>query len=206
MQYFKDKNNQVYAYDDGLSLDYINQLNPGLIPIKEEEVNDITDPGGHNERLGLYNSLISKIDAAYEQKIAGNDNYDPDTYYTTYHNDNRKNPNNNINNTGIQNYTNYTISERETFKTQYEEAKAFKDSGFKDLSKCRNLSILASNRGKNLTDLAQKIVNKYEEKERLKFKYLGLKQKYQDIVQSYQNDINKLRELSSTIKDWLKFD
>lgn len=204
MQYFKDKSNQVFAYDDGLSLDYINQLNPGLTRITEEEVNDITDPGGHNERLGYYYDLMSKIDAAYEQKIAGNDDYDPDTYYTRYHNVNNKATYNS--NTGIQNYTNYTISERETFKTQYEEAKAFKDSGFKDLSKCRNLSILASNRGKNVVDLAQKIINKYEEKEKLKFKYLGLKQKYQDTVQAYQNDVNKLRELSSTIKDWLKFD
>lgn len=204
MQYFKDKSNQVFAYDDGLSLDYINQLNPGLTPITEEEVKGITDPGGHNERLGYYYDLMSKIDAAYEQKIAGNDDYDIHNCCDGHYDFNGISSYNNVR--GTQNYNHYTISERETFKTQYEEAKAFKDSGFKDLSKCRNLSILASNRGKNIADLAHKIINKHEEKEKLKFKYLGLKQKYQDTVQAYQNDVNKLKELSSTIKDWLKFD
>ena len=207
MAYYLDPHTKdVYAYSKDTSEEDIKRLEPrlldinqNLIKIPEEDLHKYINENGENKINGLLEALKSEIEQGYtyastcnkcmkELRYHGNTN-------DIYHNRNYTN----------SRYGNYLYQEEQTFDTQYEEAIAYKKSGYKDKSLCPNLIVLSSARGRDLNATVDKIIEKRETKVRRQFKALGLKQKYMDIVENNADDYNKLQHLYDTRETWILF-
>lgn len=86
-------------------------------------------------------------------------------------------------------------SEMLTFETQEREAKAYKESGFSDVSTCPTMQIIAQARGVELRVLCEKALSKAELFRTASAQLIGKRQRLQDLV-----EIAETKEDLSTIR------
>lgn len=222
MQYFKDKDNQIYAYDDNVTMETINELNPGLTRIEESQIADIQDPTGEQRTFSIYSDLMSQVRQGFESVVDGRP-FEPYIPYQLQQErgvvDTSHYQNEHFGHMGPSNYSydstnpysydpysgdnKYPKAEQDTFELQYKEAKAFEATNWTDRSVCPNITVLATTRGIDLVEFAKKIISKHEGLDNNKIKYLGLKQKYTDIVEAAKGNREELNKLGLSVKDWL---
>ena len=55
MQYFKNENDIVFAYDDDVSIEWINENKPGLTSITEQDAINLTEPSEEQKLVNAKN-------------------------------------------------------------------------------------------------------------------------------------------------------
>lgn len=210
--YIHPMTKEIYAFSTDTSEEDIRRYQPDLFDhmgnlteIAESELDDFQDPTGESRLAGLLSQLKYEINSGFETVISCNkcmkelkyQGGEDGTYMDPHHHGSydRFDPNG----------TGYGYQEEQTFEQQYAEAIAYKKSGYKDKSLCPNLITLSSNRGRDLKTTVDKIIEKRETKDRRRFKALGLKQKYMDIVEAAGNDREKLQHLYDTRATWILY-
>lgn len=197
---------EIYAYSSDTSIDDIRRFNPSLfspegelVEIKEEDIEAHLDPDGSNRRNNLLVTLLSEINYGFETIVNCVNCTNELKYYSS---EGKRTKHNNYNPADT---SQYSYQEEQTFQQQYEEAIAYKNSGYTNRSLCPNVITMASNRGKDLNATVDKIIEKKEAKDKRRFKALGLKQKYTDIVEVSRDDLQKLQHLYDTRATWILF-
>lgn len=86
-------------------------------------------------------------------------------------------------------------SEMLTFETQEREAKAYKESGFSDVSTCPTMQIIAQARGVELRVLCEKALSKAELFRTASAQLIGKRQRLQDLVEiaETKEDLSEIR-------------
>lgn len=215
--YLHPTSKEVYAYDSNVTVEQIKELQPDLFDqdghlteIEEDDLETYTDPDGTQKLNSLiinlkeevmlgYNKVIGcrcqNCDCGETLKYRGNEEQTPSerARYRNYQHG------------GNVYFGGYDYNEEQTFDVQYKEALAYKKSNYLDKSVCPNLVTLASNRGRDLRDTVDKIIEKRTKKDSRMYKALGLKQKYFDIIDNAGNDVDKLQYLYDTRATWILF-
>lgn len=212
MQYFKDIYNNVFSYDDGISLEYILEQNPGLKQISQSEADGLDNRESESNRYNYFQHIRQQITDGFErytnEYTYGIIDWKPMKYISGGMN----NPmyyghEHNIINNGTFDWDakSYSDAEKKTFDIQYEEAVKYIDSGYSDRSVCPGLNALVAHSGEDLKTLVNKIIVKHQEAINAKFRYIGLKQKYLNILNAAKDDIKELKRLNDTIENWLVY-
>jgi hypothetical protein len=207
--YIHPTSKEIFSYTDDTSIEDIRRFNPTLFThegtleeIKEEDIDSYLDPDGTSRLNSILVTLIGEINYGFETAVScGKCMKDHELKYHTYerrnsHYESQYDP---------TDTTQYPYQEEQTFQQQYKEAIAYKNSGYTNKSLCPNIVTMASNRGKDLNYIVDKIIEKKETKDRRLFKALGLKQKYIDIIDSARSDLQTLQHLYDTRATWILF-
>ena len=204
--YIHPTTKEIYAYSSDTSIDDIRRFNPSLfspegelVEIKEDDIEAHLDPDGSSRRNNLLVTLLSEINYGFETIVNCVNCTNELKYYSS---EGKRTGHNNYNPADTNQYS---YQEEQTFQQQYEEAIAYKNSGYTNRSLCPNVITMASNRGKDLNATVDKIIEKKEAKDKRRFKALGLKQKYTDIVEASRDDLQKLQHLYDTRDTWILF-
>lgn len=207
--YIHPESKEIFSYSDDVSIEDIRRLNPTLfthtgelVEIKEEDIESYLDPDGRSRMNSLLVMLLGEINYGFETAISCNKCMKELQYHSNEGRHPGHIPHNDYSPTDT---SRYTYQEEQTFQQQYEEAIAYKKSGYTDRSLCPNIVTMASNRGRDLNATVDKIIEKKETKDKRRFKALGLKQKYTDIVEASRDDLQKLQHLYDTRATWILF-